>query len=232
MKKLLAVLALLIVVVLFIVRLQHVPLPSDEKMIAHFQEHREEFEELVSLYRTFIKRENWPELKWPSEEEGTRELWSKAGVGDVNHLSLLHWLPDPYNVSTAQYVQNIHDECTQAMKQWHAIGGNVKSLYPPPPKCRLLGYQYGVLYFKPEPRNTYWVHSWRYSTIWKTYIHFPEPPRIEDGYLLGPVNMDGEYSYKERALTSLNFYPLGWKEYECVYRRIDAHWFITLCNGH
>jgi len=231
-KKIRIILGLLAVAAVFLWWCQRAPLPTDEEMIAHFQEHRAEFEELARRNRTFVEREHWPELKWPPEEEGTRELWRKAGVGDVNYLSLLDWLPDPYNVATAQRMKAINDECTQDVKQWRAMGGDVKSLYPPPPKCRLLGYQYGVLNFKPEPRNTYWAHSWRYVTVWKTYLHFAEPPRIEQGYLLGPVRADGTYSYKERAFSSLNYYPLGWKEYECVYRRIDANWFITLFNGH
>jgi hypothetical protein len=46
-------------------------------MIAHFQAHRAEFEELVHRYRTFIQREHWPELKWPREENGAQESWKE-----------------------------------------------------------------------------------------------------------------------------------------------------------
>ena len=231
-KKARTIFGLLVAAAVFLWWCQRVPLPTDEEMIAHFQAHRVEFEELVRRNRTFVEREHWPELKWPPEEEGTRELWRKAGVGDVNYLSLLHWLPDPYNVATAQRVKAINDECTQDVKHWRAIGGDGRASTPPP-KCRLLGYQYGVLVFNPKlPNNAYHAGSWRYVAVWKGYLHFPEPPRIEQGYLLGPLKTNGQYSYKERVRSSLNFYPFGWKEYECVYRPIEAHWFITLCNGH
>jgi hypothetical protein len=142
-----------------------------------------------------------------------------------------HWLPDPYSLVTAQRVKAMNDGCAQEIKQWRAMDGEKNNLSPP--KCRFRVYQYGVLRFKKRlPNNTGHAASWRYVAVWKDYLHFPEPPRIEQGYLLGPMRTDGEYSYKKRVFSSLNYYPFAWKEYECVYRPIDAHWFLRLCNGH
>jgi len=230
-KKIRIILGLLAVAAIFLWWCQRAPLPTDEEMIAHFQEHRAEFEELVRRNRTFAQREHWPELKWPDQEEGTLQLRQQVGVATVNYLSLLDWLPAPYSLATAQRVKSMKDECAQDVKQWRELDGEKKNL--PPPKCRLLGYQYGVLVFTPKlPNNAYYAGSWRYVAVKKEYVHFPEPPRIEQGYLRGPIQEDGQYGYKKRAASSLNYYPFGWKEYECVYRPIDAHWFITLCNGH
>ena len=230
-KRLWVIICLLMAGITFLWWCQRVPLPTDEEMIAHFQAHRVEFEELVRRHRSFAQREHWPELKWPDDEEGTPQLREKIGVSTINYLSLLHWLPDPYNVATAQRVKAIDDECTQDIRQWRAIDGEKNNFSPP--KCRLLGYQYGALVFTPKlPNNAYHAGSWRYVAVKKEYVHFSESPRIEQGYLFGPIRIDGKYSYKKRAASSLNFFPFGWKEYECVYRPIDAHWFITLCNGH
>lgn len=206
------------------------PLPTDEEIIAHFKAHRAEFEELVRLHRTFAEREHWPELKWPNEEKSVKELMKKAEINDLNYLSLGRWLPDPYKQATAERWQSIDDQCTQDVKRWRAKDGEKNKI--PPPKCRLNGYRYGVLYFKLDPHNSYYSSSFRYVTVWKQIIHFPEPPRIENGYLLGPMQKNGQYMYKERAFTSLNHYPADWKEYESVYRSIDAHWYIVLGNGH
>jgi len=209
---------------------RRVPLPSDEEMIAHFQAHRAEFEELVRRYRTFAERENWPELKWPREEEGTKELLRQAKVTRVNYLSLGYWLPGPYSLATARQVKEMNDACFQDAKRQGAGGEKTKFSTD----CRLRGYQYGVLEFDPESRYARRFSlkrlSLRFGTVWKTYLHFPEPPRIEDGYLLGPMETDGTYRDKKRAFSSLDYYPLNLKMDECVYRPIDVHWFITLCS--
>jgi hypothetical protein len=207
-----------------------VPLPKDEEMIAYLQAHRAEFEELVRRHRTFISREYDPNIEWPGQEPGTPELMKQAGVNSIDYLLLGNWLPDPYSPATTQRARAIKEACSADWKQWHAMDGRKNHL--PPPQCRLLGYQYGVLEVKPEPYNGFYAHSWRYVSVWKDYLHFPEPPRIEDGCLLGPMLADGRYMYKKRAFSSLNYYPWRWKEYECVYRPIDEHWFIRLCNGH
>lgn len=210
---------------------RRVPLPTDEEMIAHFQAHRAEFEELVLRYRTFAEREHWPELKWPREEERTQQLTKQADIATIDYLSLSYWLPDPYSPSTAQRVKSIRDECTQNVKQWRETDDTIHAI--PPPKCRLLGYQYGVLRFRRLlPNGGYHTRSWRYVAVWKEYINFPEPPRIDQNYLFGPMQEDGKYGYKKRVFNSLNVYPPDWKDYECVLRPIDSHWFIVLCNGH
>lgn len=203
------------------------PLPKDEEMVAYLQAHRTEFEELVRRNRAFIDREYDPNVEWPDQEPGTPEMMKQAGVNQISYLLLGNWLPNPYSLAAAQQVQTIDKQCSQEVKNWRANGEK-----PPPPQCRLLGYQYGVLQFKPEPRNKYHHFSWRYGTVWKDYLNFPEPPRIEDGHLLGPMMADGRYMYKDRVFTSLNFYPWRWRDFECVYRPIDANWFIRLCNGH
>ena len=224
---------------------------TDEEMIAYLQAHRAEFEEVIRLYRTFVEREHSPELSWPTEEQGTQGLEKRLGLRGVDYIPLF-WLPDPYTLATAQRARAMFDTCLDALEQWH-LGGNsclgvkggktreekrqlamdCQKAHLPPPKCRLLDYQYSVLRIKKTLRNkAFFAGSWRYFAVWKDYLHFPEPPRIEQGYLLGPMRTDGTYSYKVRVFSSLNYYPPDWKEYECVHRPIDAHWFLRLCNGH
>lgn len=227
-KKPWVIIGILVAVTAFFWWCQRVPLPTDEEMIAYLNAHRAEFEELISRNRTFNEREHWPDLKWPNQEKGTPELMQQAGLSSIACLSFLDWLPDPYSPATAQRVKTMNDACSADWKQWNATDGREKHL--PPPKCRLYQYQYGVLKFVPN--GNYYHFSWRYSTIWKDYLHFPEPPQIENGYLLGPLDIDGTYSYKKPTASNLNFYPLFWREYGCVYRPINGHWYLRLCNGH
>ena len=82
--------------------------------------------------------------------------------------------------------------------------------------------------------------------IWKEYVFFPEVPRIENSMLLEPVDIVGKgfpgstFHKKEgvatkqdmyRVFPSLNHLPNNWKGFECVYRQIEAQWFIRMCNG-
>lgn len=229
-KRIRVVIGVLVAATAFFWWCQRVPLPTDEEMIAYLNAHRAEFEELIRRNRTFNEREHWPELPWPDQEKGTPELMRQAGISSINCLSFLYWLPDPYSPATAQLVKVMKDACDADWKQWHAMDGPKKNL--PGPKCRLFQYQYGGLEVVPKAHYGNRHGSWRYGTVWKTYLHFPEPPRIEDGYLLGPLEADGSYGYKKTTASNLNYFPLFWREYGCVYKPIDGHWYLRLCNGH
>lgn|GEM_PF-3241069 len=75
------------------------PLPSDEEMIAHFQAHRAEFEELVGLYRNYRRPPggkriwgNLPEMRQRRENLGVRRVVEQLG----------YWLPEPYSIETGK----------------------------------------------------------------------------------------------------------------------------------
>ncbi|PID75981.1 MAG: hypothetical protein CSB23_00895 [Deltaproteobacteria bacterium] len=139
------------------------PLPKDEEMITHLQEHRAEFEEIIRRHRLFIYKAYDPAIRFPAYEEGMQELWKQAGIHGVSVMLLGLWLPDPYSLKTAQRVKEIEKSCADDWKQYHALEGKKCNL--PPPQCRLLDYQYGGLRIKIEPYSKYFGYSLRESRI-------------------------------------------------------------------
>ncbi len=212
------------------------PLPNDEEMIANFNAHRAEFEELVRRYRNYPRPPDKDISKWYREGD-TQELMQRAGVARIDqHVPT--WFPNPYSVaSVKRFIEQIYN-------------GQARKLG--------LFYKYGTLRVMPVPEpiplipgntNRYNFISpfspWR-GVIWKDYCHIPEIPRIENGELLLPWSIVGKGArvpYQEidgvpvsqkrvRIFPSLNRFPEQWKSYECVYRQIEPHWFLRMCNGH
>ena len=185
------------------------PLPSDEEMIEHFQEHREGFEALVQRYRNFEVGLDGFHSKWKSEE-GTELMLKRAKVWHVGHVAPI-WYPNPYSLKSANavYAQSLDKQDSYA-----------------------LFYKYGSLTVNVEPRKEYRATNLFYIKIWKNFIYFPEIPRIENEKLLLPFNTKGAISGEDRVLLTLNKLPNNWKDYECVFRQIEPQWFIRMCNGH
>lgn len=183
-------------------------LPSDEEMIAHFQAHRAEFEELVALYRNNRPlpgdTRSWGDLP---EVKALREKLGTDWVGE----QLGYWLPDPYSLKTGKRVLDLIRS--------HQFG-------------QLEVRRYSTLKLVPTDRCRYYRGSVRYGTIWKDYHHFPEVPKVEGGLLWWPTNEKGEVNDKDRVFASLNSYPPNWEKGDCVYRRIDPQWFIRMCRAY
>lgn len=208
------------------------PLISDEEMIAHFQAHRAEFDELAKRYREYPGTRDAKPWLWHQQKD-IAGLLARAGINRVDYSTPI-WLPDPYSPETAKTVR----------EQILAGQGS------------LLSRKYGALQFTPvpEPRflspknsDRHRSYSPAHNIIWKDYSNFPEVPRIEDGQILMPLQVVGmnyptavyheqESVYtnqiRSRTLPSLNRFPDDWKDYECVYRKLNSQWFIRMCNGH
>jgi hypothetical protein len=185
------------------------PLPGDEDMIAHFQTHRSDIEELVRRYRNYSTDPKVDHSLW-FKEGNTQEIMRRASVDRITQGSITPWLPNPYSIETAKTI-------TEEIKNG---------------KGHVLFNKQGALIMSFAPRQYYRASHLRYVNIWKNFYFIPEPPRIEDGELLWPFNDDGDYFARRRTLPSLDHFPKNWKDYECVYRQIETHWFLSMCNGH
>jgi len=183
------------------------PLPSDEEMIAHFYAHRADFEELVRRYREYDRPSDKDTSFWYKEGD-TLDLYKRASILDVE-FSAPVWFTFPYTLGTAIEVE-------ERMKK----------------DGRSLFHKYGALSISLSPRQKYRIITPRYTVIWKNFYFFPEEPRIKDGKLFWPLNIKGNYSKQRRTFPSLNRFPNQWKDFECVYRKIESHWFLSMCNGH
>jgi len=204
-------------------------LPSDEEMIANFQAHRADFEELVRQYRTFTSATLF--ANWDGRAD-IKEKMRRVGIGRISETTY-RWYPDPYSIKTAQ-----EDDKRIHNKDF--------TMY--------VSAKYWEIVVKPEPENKYrsarLIHAnkdVRLSAVWKDFVHIPEVPRIENGSLVGRPYVvpsknfpDTKYYEKEnvyiqqkhrRVLPSLNTIPENWKVYECVYRQLEPQWFLEMCNG-
>lgn len=181
------------------------PLPKDEELLAHFNAHRSDIEALVKSYRDYEGVGGAPWERNPS----TQALKRKAGVERVVHAGAL-WLPNPYAPETAKQID-------------HTIRSGSGCCF---------FRRHGSLEIEIEV-NRYFRGSLHYpfSHIWKTLFFYPEVPRIENGWLVGPARTDGKNELHHRVLPSLNSYPTDWKKGECVVRKIEAQWFIIMCRS-
>lgn len=179
------------------------PQPTDEEMIAHFQAHRAEIEEIVRRYRAFQsppgKHHRWAEVP------DTRALMEGAKVKRV-HYSAPLWLPNPYSPETAKLADTFY-------------GNGDFDKYA----------RHGALILTLTDSRYYttWV---KWGIVIKDLKYYPEVPRIENGRLMAPVNLKGLSQPLERVVPSMNVPPEDWTR--CLLRQFEPQWFIRLCRSH
>ena len=197
--------------------------PTDEEMIAHFQANRETFEELVRYYRTrlfvgrdeyitqryyWVEREGWP----PKTQKAQMDtLMRRAGVRRISpDLNGYRWWPGQDDPDAESKWKASREQC---------LGDDPANRQV---VCDLKGPQYEELEIVPE----------RSADFGKCWVHFPEAPKVEDGYLLPPGYRPGANRGHRRVYDSLNVTPPYWYAGRCAYRAIDAHWFLRMCRPY
>lgn len=223
------------------------PLPSDEEMIENFKTHRSDFEEAVRRYREYQFGNGKNESNW-FQEGDTLNIFNRAGIHHIDD-QLGIWLPNPYAVETALKVDEIfkefgeisaHDKYNQDFSRVmfykkHStlkIGPTKNPRTGNPETDSSVGYSQVTIFF---------------GSIWKDYVYFPEAPKVENGWLLYPLQTtlrksdDTTYHEKEKVMTwqdkervfsSLNSFPFHWRRYECIYREIEPQWYLRMCHGN
>ena len=195
-----------------------VDLASDEEMIANFKAHREDFQRLTQLYvaegscgelPAYYVGEGKSELRASPE---TRILLERTGIGRINGTPIGGlWLPNPYSIETAKNAQKYDSIPTNPFQALNFT-------------------------FKGPFRHV--SASLRYRRVTKALFYVPVQPKIENGELLFPVGLGGNYQRRALVLPSLNSYPAIWERdrpddfdrYQCVYRQIEPQWFIEMCR--
>jgi len=181
------------------------PLPKDEELIAQFQEHRADIEELARRYRQIDPQPNKDHSLWIKEGD-TPALFKRAKVWSVQSAVGI-WLPNPYSVESAKIIE----EQSKTAKDLS------------------LSVKYGTLHVQfDDPRYTGTALLYG-NKVWKDLYFIPQIPRIENGVLLGPLYR-GVNSPNYRVFNSLNEFPKDWGLAECVLRQIEPQWFIRMCR--
>lgn len=191
------------------------PFPSDEKMIAHFQAHRSEFEALVEKYKAFNPRLGTGVFY---DLPGVKELKQKAAIRWVSDAGAT-WFPSPYSAEASREFDTQRRKPGFFSSESHPYKN--KSI-----EFSMLEQPLGRSY------RTIWLPSiWFSRWAWKDYFYFPEVPKIEKGRLWYPVTPHGNSTGSYRAYDSLNYYPFWWRMGECVYRQFEPHWFLIMCTA-
>lgn len=195
------------------------PLPSDEEMIGNFQLHRADLETLIkAYYRAPEPLPGQSRVQWDDSPE-VQAIKQRAGVDRV-HQTMGWWTPDPYSFELAEKLHQINAgtaEGRYALRQFEAL-------------------QVDML----DPR--YSQRSLRYPAdyhIWKSLLYIPAVARTHDSKLwpgvswnkLAPQTPEQYEKSARRMLPNLTKYPHNWKKGECVYRKLDTHWFIRMCRA-
>lgn len=213
------------------------PLPSDEEMIEHFQTHRADFEEAVRRYREYPVEEGKDSSLWFKEGD-TLEVFERAGIYDIDEAYSIIWLPNPYTVETAIRAEELaREKRALGLGPAWLRGYTALSIRPTKiPRTEQSTYE----------RDGFSRVSLVWGSYWKNYMYFPEPPRVENGQLIWAYQTVGKglvgsqfhekegvatSTIKKRVEPSLNYMPSKWKRGECIYRQIEARWFLAMCNG-
>ena len=187
------------------------PSLSDEEMIARFYAHRAEIEELVKRYRNWEPSERTPNWLIPPENKA---LMEKARVRRVSD-QIPVWPPNPYSI--------------EAAKQFHSLiwSGKIKNLKP----YSSIGVDLvDEMYPQKYSGSALVLAGWK--VIFKGLVYFPEIPKIENEKFWWPVDGRKGYWRADRVFSTLNDYPPDWKAGECVYRQLEAQWFIYMCVSY
>lgn len=192
-------------------------LPTDEEMIKHFYENRSDIEILVSRYRTYDPGPKKSHDDWMTIAD-TPLIMKKAKVFRIEYSPLDPWAPNPYSLETAKQQEQV------IFKKNTTIPISVPFSF----------YKQGMLWIEFSPRERYREPRLLTGVVSKTLVFIPEVPKIEDGYLLGPLRTNGEYSFKIKIVESTDFIP-SWskynKFYKCVFKQIEPQWFLELCGS-
>lgn len=227
----------------------HNPLFTDQEMIAHLNQHRPELEQLVQGYRNFRPpRDGSGTNFYPDSAPWILPMMEKAGVyyglGEAQTASG-SWYPDPYSPHTLQTLRS-WDKSIPVGKPWNdkesvaILQREIPALFEGGAPLRDyldLGRVTNVIHIERgvTPKRAYYELSLRYpgTLLSKGYYYFPRPPRIEAGKIVrydrrSPTGL----SPGQRVFDSLDEYPPDWKRGECVLKRLDAHWFISMCRSY
>lgn len=183
------------------------PLVSDEKMIAHLQAHQADMEELA--WRVVNKQYTEPEGGLIKEFELETKRLGLYGVGVGGA-----WPVDPYSVEAARAEKACRT--IQDADRTHKTVGICRptldsvDMRPAFGRSRVANFC---------SQNT--------SVTFKAYRFYPGvAPKILDGRFQFGVDVDGKPVFHTTPLVPNTNHV---RQDICQYRRIDTHWFISVC---
>lgn len=222
----------------------HNPLPSDALLIENFKAHRTVFEQLATGFRNHRDGSKFYE----SSSQEVRKLMKETGVNHIVEAGgeFGRWFPEPYSDHVLQVRRSLFVRSVYKLAREEEVMATYRRELPKlfegvaPLKdvMHVARVTVPVTFdLGPEPGKVVFGKTrLRYfnSFINKGYCYFPQSPRVENGHIVNAV-----YTLKNNVYTrpglpvfdSLDEYPPDWERGECVLRRIDERWFITMCRS-
>lgn len=187
----------------------------------------------------------WPESKRPEPVNPpslkVKALMRKAGIRHIKFGAIL-WVPDPYSERAARFRWGLFP---------HTVDPKDRPMYPTPDDWRrempeIFEGTPPITNLSDLERHTavVWLplgsskkplerFSLRYGGNYQRVCAFSPSAAGREW-----PNPDAQRNAERRAncetrrcvFDSLNDYPPDWKRGACVFRRIDAHWFIAMCR--
>lgn len=246
MKKWIALVLLALIVGWQVWAWYWVPLPSDETMIRHFQENRDGFEKLIAAYRAYYPPDDCRPTSgcfWDNNAE-IYELKKSLNINKIivsGFDSAIWMLKDTYSAKPYRDLDDYLNAPASRAEWLDRYHRYKKYVYPKIVSVTLIP---GKNRFNPDVKDSqgnaknYRIDagnsndrgfSLRYGRISKAYFHIPAIPKVLPGKLLTQGTGDSK-QYFDRHMDSLDRYPENWRRGECVYRQIETHWFLRLCN--
>lgn len=216
--------------------------PTDKEMLEHFNQHRSEIERLMKLHREYAYLETIKGGSTPLDRGERNALMKNAGVQRIIDGPIgWSWYPDNYSEQTKRTLQSIDNLRS-------TFYGNPNHGLIEPEIIKILKKEIPSLFNKDLPVLSVGqvadltqvmqieLADTRYKMFVarKIYIHFPQPPMIQNNRIMVYGHRYETLVPAERILSSLDNPPSDWKPGECLLRPIDTQWFMATCQkpGH
>jgi len=203
-KKKIALLGVLFInyIVIPFITGSHQQLITDEQMLAHFKAHRHEIEILMNDYLT--NPEEWGNFKSASPELKRMQL--NASIERMAYKTI-SWHDDPYSL--------------EASKNFSAgiLSGKINTN---------LDKSTIDVYVSMALKGTRVFYKGK--TAYKEFLYIPQVAKVEGGKLIYPINDAAPKYINFRVISkALDQVPDWLLPGDCTMKRIDDHWFLSLC---
>lgn len=222
----------------------HNPLPRDNQLVENFNTHRAEFEQLATGFRNHRNGA----VFYESSSQEVRKQMKEVGVNHIVEAGgeFGRWFPEPYSDHTIQVRRSVNvgsiNNLPTEEETMATYRRDLPKLFEGVAPLRDVMHVACVtvpikFYLGPEPGKVIFGKTrLRYlnSFINKGYCSFPQSPRVENGRIVIADYSLTNNRYTRpglRVFDSLDDYPPDWKRGECVLKRLDELWFITMCRS-
>lgn len=186
------------------------PMVSDARLVKHWQEHKAD---MTLAAEMAVHRQH---VEGNGLIQEARDLYRKISIEGASAGP--SWSMEPYSLEKIKTDTDCLNNTNPVGESKLVRSARVHQCIQSWRTTILMEPTFGKThqqFFCTTSRNTF-----------KQYIYFPEAiPKIVDGYLMGPIWIDGKSIWKKKIVPSTDVFDGK----ECTVRQLDGRWFISLC---